>query len=966
MTDTRRLLVMRCFAARLRFLLRVGCVLLSALPLCSGWALQVSDFTYSHIGRAEGMGSQRIFSICQSSSGAIWWSSMTGIGRYNGSMVRNYSLDDNTPYGHLGGRVIHIVADSSRIIAFDNRGSIYQFSDIRDGFVPLTSLAAKLGHEVALNDICLSGSRMYLAMHDGMYVLNDTTLTRQVKDIYVNRIVTVAGRRLLCAREGVLDDRGRRLLPYNAESAYYDELSGKLWVGGYENGLHLVSLGSDGGVKSDAFVRLPSSASADLHGENPIRSICPYDDETMLIGVDGEGVCQMRRDGMGACSLLFDANDTAHGVLHGNGVYSILVDSWRNIVVGTYSGGIDIARPTGSTAAVYRHVANNHQSLLNDHVNMVMPLSDELLLMGTDNGISILNTQTGVWKHCCQGTVVLSASKKPDGSVLVSTYGKGVYEIDAQANVRHVHTTANSALKDDHVYATLYDRDNHLWVGCLNGDLLYKTTMGCQYYPVHDVQAITQLASGQIAVGTAFGLKFITPGSSNIKDLNYAPSGHTDVNPFVTHLLASGLELWIATDGGGVYVYHLAKHESRQLTTANGLPSNYVRSLLKSRDGRIWIATDEGLSFVAPGETDQVVNANYCYGLNCEYSRGAAQMLSNGDLVFGTSAGAIVVHPENVQSINYTAKLVFVGVECSVDQERLLNEQVSRLLRKGELRLDYRQRTFNLLFESVNMRNHFDIAYRYRVGKGEWSQPTDQQYIRFVNMEPGRHQLTLQCISSTNGTVIDSRTLTIAIAQPWWNAWWMWCVYVSLVLLAFYGAWRVYELHEKYMRLTIVKASPCSSEVKASPSPSEGGDVQIHDTSVLTNQTSPPLEGLGEALESLGEVLSEEPEEASTGKDFVDKATQLIIDNLSDSEFTIDRLCREMAMSRTLFYVKLKSYTGKSPQDFIRIIRLERAAALLHSGRSVADAAALTGFDNPKYFSTVFKKYFDVSPSKYQ
>jgi AraC-like DNA-binding protein len=71
-------------------------------------------------------------------------------------------------------------------------------------------------------------------------------------------------------------------------------------------------------------------------------------------------------------------------------------------------------------------------------------------------------------------------------------------------------------------------------------------------------------------------------------------------------------------------------------------------------------------------------------------------------------------------------------------------------------------------------------------------------------------------------------------------------------------------------------------------------------------------------------------------------------------------------MSRTLFYVKLKSYTGKSPQDFIRVIRLERASALLRGGSPVTEVAALVGFDNPKYFSTVFKKYFGVSPSKYR
>ena len=110
----------------------------------------------------------------------------------------------------------------------------------------------------------------------------------------------------------------------------------------------------------------------------------------------------------------------------------------------------------------------------------------------------------------------------------------------------------------------------------------------------------------------------------------------------------------------------------------------------------------------------------------------------------------------------------------------------------------------------------------------------------------------------------------------------------------------------------------------------------------------------------------EEKETGQEAKTFVDKATQLILDNLSDTDFGIDQLCREMAMSRTLFYVKLKSFTGKSPQDFVRVIRLERAASLLRSGRSVADAAMLAGFENAKYFSTVFKKYFGVSPSKYE
>ena len=99
---------------------------------------------------------------------------------------------------------------------------------------------------------------------------------------------------------------------------------------------------------------------------------------------------------------------------------------------------------------------------------------------------------------------------------------------------------------------------------------------------------------------------------------------------------------------------------------------------------------------------------------------------------------------------------------------------------------------------------------------------------------------------------------------------------------------------------------------------------------------------------------------------FVEKATRLVLENLSDTGFTIDRLCREMAMSRTLFYGKLKTLTGQGPQDFMRLIRLEQAAQYLKQGDSVLDVSVKTGFVNVKYFSTVFKKHFGVSPSKYE
>ena len=144
---------------------------------------------------------------------------------------------------------------------------------------------------------------------------------------------------------------------------------------------------------------------------------------------------------------------------------------------------------------------------------------------------------------------------------------------------------------------------------------------------------------------------------------------------------------------------------------------------------------------------------------------------------------------------------------------------------------------------------------------------------------------------------------------------------------------------------------------------------QSSSKSLLPSEPSLPSVASDETNKSSDETNKssdeKEPDLDPMDQVFVEKATRLVLDNLSDTGFTIDRLCREMAMSRTLFYGKLKTLTGQGPQDFMRFIRLEQAAQYLKQGDSVLDVSVKTGFVNVKYFSTVFKKHFGVSPSKY-
>jgi len=88
--------------------------------------------------------------------------------------------------------------------------------------------------------------------------------------------------------------------------------------------------------------------------------------------------------------------------------------------------------------------------------------------------------------------------------------------------------------------------------------------------------------------------------------------------------------------------------------------------------------------------------------------------------------------------------------------------------------------------------------------------------------------------------------------------------------------------------------------------------------------------------------------------------------NITNPDYSIDQLCLSMKISRSTFYNKIKGLTNHTPNDFVRIFRLNKAAQLLKNGEhNVNEVADLTGFADTKYFSTIFKKHFGVSPSKY-
>ena len=99
---------------------------------------------------------------------------------------------------------------------------------------------------------------------------------------------------------------------------------------------------------------------------------------------------------------------------------------------------------------------------------------------------------------------------------------------------------------------------------------------------------------------------------------------------------------------------------------------------------------------------------------------------------------------------------------------------------------------------------------------------------------------------------------------------------------------------------------------------------------------------------------------------FLKQALEIVEKNMDNPDFSIEDFSRDMFMNRVTLYRKILSLTGKTPIEFVRLMRLKRAAQLLEkSGMSVSEIAYEVGFNSPKNFAKLFKDEFKVLPSQY-
>lgn len=237
-------------------------------------------------------------------------------------------------------------------------------------------------------------------------------------------------------------------------------------------------------------------------------------------------------------------------------------------------------------------------------------------------------------------------------------------------------------------------------------------------------------------------------------------------------------------------------------------------------------------------------------------------------------------------------------------------------------------RVFCTTFEPL-VADQVTFAYRVPGWIDEWVYLSQgQNAFPLHNLPAGLHVIHLRA-TDINGVWREAEgTICIRRLPHWWQTWQAWLCLLLLVVGLGWVLWWLNKRIHILLRLQHRQQQLKLDEIQLSPDQIWG--KQLDD-------------------------------------DFLRQAIRLVEENIANSEYSVEQFSSDLCMSHMNAYRKLRTLTGLAPSDFIRDIRLKKAARLVqqHPDISVAQLAQQVGFKTPSYFTKCFKAKFGVLPKQY-
>ncbi len=969
---------------------------------CMTQAQQLKAKLY-HYTPEDGLTSNSVSDIIQDKYGFIWIATWNGLSRYDGYSFYNYTTGKSSGipllhnriskltsdvYGNIwmkmyDGRVFVVVRRTDKIVnAFGNpkdtreittnhpvfcspdgtayvickdRG-IYQLKPDNNSF--------KVRHISVIGiDICNMAfdkkGNIWLATNKGMKEINPISgkiiktywRNESISSIFIkgNNIYagTKSGKLLMlaeCAKEQTI----KQLADKDVTSVYIDNY-GILWFSTEKDGISRLDI-KRGQIKS--FSQTVSEREFDLHGGR-------------FTEADGLLWASMTHGGFGYYDRAKDNFEYFYNSPENSWNLSNTVPTYLSLPEGviwmsTIRRGLEkleilkerivlkVPEPNSKLYGV-----NEIRAMLYDEKNdEVWTANKAGTLSITKNGVIRKYNNDGTGKTFGR---IYGLAKDSKGRYWMSTKGNGLYMITRNGynlkftNYRHSPKDKYSLSSND-VYITEEDKQGNIWIATYNGgvNLLVNNNRGkalflnfqnkMRSYPRESYLKDRTLAAdkyGNMWAGTSDGILIMNykKGLVDIKKIQSSEQEGSDLKSYDIVEIKTDRQgtMWIATNGGGLSCtdgkddHGYWKFKTYDIKT--GLPSDEIRGITFDKKGNVWFTTDQLLCsydikthlFTAFSMQDGVGN------VTC--SEGSAITMKDGCMLFGTLNGLYIVDRNklvNKQGSTLKLQITDFYINDKLMSPRLNNTYSYYIPESKEVKLPGRTSVFAFKFASLNYQLQHRVHYQYMLEKydSNWKNADESRIASYSDIPAGTYTFRVKAFLLESPDKYDEKTITIVV-PPYLLASTaaLWTYMILLIIGAITVVYYKKQWKKKKLKdMRVIKIGPQEIAFKH-----------------------------------------------KDDYDFIVEQQKWLEEKFNDANLKIEDVAAHFSISRTSYYNKMKELTGMSPRDFIKDFRIKKSMMYLeHDNCTIAEIAYKCGFNDPVYFTRMFRETMKMTPTSYR
>lgn len=879
----------------------------------------------------EGLPQHSVLSLLQDETGYLWLGTRSGLARFDGVQFRIYNRW-NTP---------QLKSDSCNVLYQDTHRALW------------------VGTGRGLSRL-ENGTWTTFTTHDG---LSENTVTAicgspNPKD-RILWIGTANG--LNCYKDGKFrvytaeDD-----LWGNSITAVLPRAGGGLWVGTGDNGLYILDnqeykpfngegiparfeitalcennkdnpnhsclwIGTENGLfcLRDGKIVNPVPPGHPLSG-NAVRSLVLTRGGTLLVGTDGEGLYRYYE---GRFQLI-----PLSPAVAGDFIYALHEDREANLWIGTYTAGlVQLTQVRVDTLFIGADRGNTNRA--RDIVYTLIEDKNQTLLVGTGRkGLVRINTSAQP-VAAVNSSRVNALFQDGENNLWVGTGNKGVIRLTNRTP--RVFTTQDG-LSSNRITAVCADDRGILWTGTVRGLNHFDKD---RFYPVpgppFHIRAIAPCASNpryRLWVGTDVGLKRLTVNGEQLEDF-LTPGGETFAHDILSFYDDSKGSFWVGTNGSGLARIDDKTGQIIRYTTDNGLPGNYILSILEDDLGNLWIGSYTGVFRVSRNQLDEVAHRHIprltplCFDerdgmVSSECVSGgqpSAWKTAAGKLGFPTLKGIAFFDPSAV-TINPVPPPVVIEEIYADDQP--VNTARKQVFSRGK-------RVVEFYFTALSFTAPDKVKLRYKLEGFDtrWMDvaPRQKRAALYLNLGPGDY--TFKIIACNNDGLWNhtGAAYAFSITPPFYRK----PFFYLLLLVVFAAAVAVFRFFFQ----------------RSSANSTAGVKEEKYKTSALLPET------VDQVLPRLREMME---------KDKV----------YLDADLTLKKLAKPLNVHYNHLSQIINERMGKSFNDFINSYRIQEAKVKLSNPaegkKTILEIAYETGFYSKSVFNTAFKKFTGMTPSQFR